>query len=221
MKKTTYAFELSVLLIFFVFPPIFSAFSSNFSFAPFDLKYFLSETIRFFIAIFLLYSLNFFRKKDLNQTPALLKLTLNSSHVLITAGFLFLFSAIIQFTAERISFFKPPQTKALFSINIPLFLFFVSVALASFYEESVYRVFIPEVLLIFSSNRFALFFEAICVLLFSLAHLYQGIAGFINAFLSGIVLRLCCKKTRNVFCPFAAHCAYNFFAYFVIFVLQK
>lgn len=95
-----------------------------------------------------------------------------------------------------------------------------ALAAGAFYEECLYRAFLPDVsLLLLAGTREAFFLrhekvltavtEGICALLFAFSHRYLGIPAVINALLCGIVLRRCYTKTGRILCGTAAHCCYN------------
>ena len=95
-----------------------------------------------------------------------------------------------------------------------------ALAVGAFYEECLYRAFLPEIPLrimalakkeVFVKHEKALtaIVEGSCALLFAFSHRYMGIPAVINALLCGIVLRICYKKTGSIFCGTAAHGCYN------------
>ncbi|MCR5317489.1 MAG: CPBP family intramembrane metalloprotease [Treponema sp.] len=110
----------------------------------------------------------------------------------------------------------------------PRLLFFLSVALnffaGAFYEEVVYREFLPE-------NLYALldgllpggleravkfFVEVSAVLLFALAHRYMGIFAVANAALCAIALRNCYVKTDAAYTGTVVHFLYNMISLFFV-----
>ncbi|MBP5464964.1 MAG: CPBP family intramembrane metalloprotease [Treponema sp.] len=102
-----------------------------------------------------------------------------------------------------------------------------ALAAGAFYEECLYRAFLPDIALILlagarkgiSGTREAFFLrhekaltavtEGACALLFAFSHRYLGIPAVINAMLCGAVLRRCYTKTGRILCGTAAHCCYN------------
>ena len=94
----------------------------------------------------------------------------------------------------------------------------VNFACASFYEEALYRLYMPETMQVIlqrictterGCRTATLVSETASVLLFALAHRYLGTASVVNALVAGIVLRAACKKSRTVWTSFTAHFAYN------------
>ncbi|MGN0728280.1 CPBP family intramembrane glutamic endopeptidase [Treponema sp.] len=87
---------------------------------------------------------------------------------------------------------------------------FVAVTLAAgaFFEEVLYRQYLPETLATLLGER-KIPAEILSVLLFALAHRYLGWISVLNAVLCGAFLRLCRVKTGAVVSSAAAHFLYN------------
>ena len=138
-------------------------------------------------------------------------------HILIPATFCFaaLFSISLLFKfisvllkVQNSLFVKKPDS--ILSVIFCLLLFGNS----AFYEEVIYRFYFPEALLRFiklkSQNKILFFFaELSSALVFAFAHLYSGYLSVINAFAAHIILRICYKKSGNLWAGFAAHFLYN------------
>lgn len=104
--------------------------------------------------------------------------------------------------------------------------FFFGVIFAAFFEEVIYRFYLPrafrEILgkkLSQNNQRLSVFCEGLALLLFGLGHIYLGILGFLNALVCGAVLRLCMIKTKSLWIPFGIHAVYNFLSFLVAFLL--
>lgn len=87
---------------------------------------------------------------------------------------------------------------------------------SSFYEEAVYRFFLPEALIWLTRNvkdrKMAIAdCEIISMILFSLGHIYMGFFSVLNAALAYIILRYCFRKTGSLVPGTMAHFAYNLF----------
>ena len=87
-------------------------------------------------------------------------------------------------------------------------------ACSSFFEEVLYRFYLPETLISLLTKiphfRYSrITSEIVCIFLFAGAHRYLGIPSVINAAAAGIILRLCYKKSGSVSAGTAAHFAYN------------
>lgn len=85
---------------------------------------------------------------------------------------------------------------------------------SAFYEEAVYRFFIPEALLYFTRNckdkrMVEIDCEIFGMILFALGHIYLGILSVINAAIAYLVLRFCFRKTKSLIPGTAAHFFYN------------
>ena len=116
--------------------------------------------------------------------------------------------------------------------------FILGVCTAAFFEEVIYRFFLPSAFLEIlkrrllrksvsrngdksaENRRLWLFCEGISVLLFAAGHLYLGVFGFLNALVCGIALRVCIKKAESLWIPFAVHAAYNFFAFTMMYLIR-
>ena|SRR5574344_595660 len=90
----------------------------------------------------------------------------------------------------------------------------IEFACSSFFEEVLYRFYLPESLISLLTKKTHFRYsritsETICILLFACAHRYLGIPSVINAAAAGIILRLCYKKSSSVSAGTAAHFAYN------------
>ncbi len=93
---------------------------------------------------------------------------------------------------------------------LPGMIFFLNLASGAFYEEAIYREFLPETLLsLIGKKKLEIPLELICVTLFALGHLYLGVMAVLNAFVCGIILRLCYKKSGGIWAGFCSHLIYN------------
>lgn len=95
----------------------------------------------------------------------------------------------------------------------------LSFLFSAFYEETVYRFFLPQVLIFFTGNKgcnllkkyaVPLLIELSVCLLFAFAHAYSGIPAVLNAAAAHAVLRLCYRKCGNIYAGWLAHFLYNF-----------
>ena len=104
--------------------------------------------------------------------------------------------------------------------------FFFGVIFAAFFEEVIYRFYLPrafrEILgKKFSQNnqRLSVLCEGLSLLLFGLGHVYLGVLGFLNALVCGAVLRFCMIKTKSLWISFGIHAVYNFLSFLMAFLL--
>jgi hypothetical protein len=99
-----------------------------------------------------------------------------------------------------------------------------AIAAAAFFEEILYRAYLP------AKTRYALsrprlllprarhgcpLPEIFCVILFSAAHLQGGVFSALNALFAGAALQVCFAKTKSVALTGSAHAAYNIAAMIV------
>ena len=133
---------------------------------------------------------------------------------------------IIQAMMQALSMAFPGKHEEMgFSSNYtPLNYVFLLVNLfvGAFYEEVIYREFLPETLLSFTGERKipGIIAECSCIIIFALSHRYLGLMAVINALLGGIALRICRRKSLSIWAGTAAHFLYN--AILLIFaILEK
>lgn len=110
-------------------------------------------------------------------------------------------------STPSISMIKPQGT-------VETMLAILSILLSALYEELVYRQFLPETTLKLLRNR--IISELAVILLFALGHMYAGIWAVLNAFIAGILLRLCFTKTGSFITGFTAHTVYNIIILFLL-----
>ncbi len=104
---------------------------------------------------------------------------------------------------EAVTRFLPPQTLPGWANVI------VGIPCAAFYEEVMYRAYIPAALRRCVPAVPPVVREAAAVLVFALAHRYLGWLSVIHAAVAGIVLRRCLCRTGSLWTGVAAHAAYN------------
>lgn len=103
---------------------------------------------------------------------------------------------------------------------------FLNLAVGAFYEESIYREFIPQALIdiLPEKKSVRIFIELFCNILFAFSHRYMGLPAVSNAAICGAILRVCWKKsgsdsdgsphTGSMYAGTAAHFAYNALFFF-------
>lgn len=192
-------------LAFFVLPPIFvSRQETDFLFA-WNFPY--AQIIRVFYAALLLYFAPKNQHGSSQQTTFLIKKRLLSIVIVFILLFVCAFAINLVGNAMHI---EAMQTVTLPSNLYEYLWCFITYYAAAFYEEAVYRYYLPKCFTQFFSNRAGIIFcEILCVLLFTFAHRYLGLLSLINACLAGIVLRVCCKKNNSIVPCFVAHGTYN------------
>lgn len=140
---------------------------------------------------------------------------------LFSFGMLCVISCIFQLFAYYVIHFQEKYTiKAPSSILQYIFLV-LTFLFSAFYEESLFRLYLPEVCSKISGkvkNTFAslAIAELIPALLFSFCHRYLGWLAVLNAFLCHFVLRFCYKKTENFLYGTVIHAIYNILNFAVL-----
>ncbi len=132
----------------------------------------------------------------------------------ICLAFLMFVYALFQLAAY---FLHEGQTKFSVGDLNPLAFWGISIlnlAIASLYEEVLYRQFLPESLLFVTSSwkrGGMVISEGAALVLFTGAHLYLGSAAALNSLICGIILRFTYKKSQSVWAGTIAHFFYNAF----------
>lgn len=90
-------------------------------------------------------------------------------------------------------------------------IYFVNLLVAVVYEETIYRLFLPDLLIKFSDGGKNLLIpiEIFCILIFSFSHRYLGYLAVINAAICGAFLRLTKLKSKKIWAGVLAHFLYN------------
>lgn len=225
MKKKYLIFEFIVVLSLLVLPPLFSKQSETST----QIAFSSASIIQFFIAAALEFQFIYLKKHEnnKNQNEYFLYKTSEKKEVTsrtFTSNCFLSFKTLILLclTAALMTglnrlfpdFFTTSQVEVSTAKNLKEFaIYIIQIIIAAFYEEELYRQFLPETLLSISNSntkRTCIIIESIGILIFALSHRYLGIAGVVNAAISGTVLRLYCRKrTTSVFPSFTAHAFYN------------
>ena len=229
MKKGFFATEFAVLLLFFVLPPI--VFASK---MPSErVMQFSWQT--FVLAAFA--AVLWWHLRNETQTEAeahsaeqtrtggdeqKLHRFMHQGYALLTFGAIVVCAGISELAGRFLL-----HTNDAVRLHAPAsILGWVNVGLgtvcAAFYEEVLYRVYLPGALKRlfckrpscadgtvphFTKKAFAC--EACAVVLFALAHRYLGWLSVANAAVAGALLRRCYRKTDRLWTNLAAHVAYN------------
>ena len=203
MKKTFFAIEFAIVALFLLLPPvIFSSASQN-------VKITLTPFAFFSLAAGLF--LYFFNRKPFYSSDSSGK-NINSikkiSVLTVSFGLLILTSVV--FFAVQEFVIKQNSPKTLVPENaVEWSMALTALAFGAVYEEALYRFFVPQFFLFYFEGKSKVFFEAVSVLLFALAHIYLGTAGFLNALICGIILRVTYKKTEDLGANCLIHFLYN------------
>ena len=214
MKKKYLFIEFTLIFFFLVLPPLFITSATPFgnNSGSFSLTT-LAEQL--FISIILTVQFYKLIREDSmkNSKFTFSKPFLILSKVTITLGLLLVIYAI----TETVSFFiqnflKSHVYRSIQNPNsIPGWIQFVTgIFISAFYEESLYRQFMPEVsIFLVNKTKLKTVIEVIWILIFAFSHLYLGIPAVFNAFCCGLVLRKCFKATGNILAVTIAHFSYN------------
>lgn len=205
MKKQPYAIEFVCILCIFALPPLFMHGSlSQEKEAVYPVQTFLLAAF----AGLLLYVENKRNGKRLYKN-SFSKRIMQTSASLVTFGILCLSFAVASLCSY---IFQPeaPQTHLLLPHTaVGIINCIIGTVCAVFYEEVLYRLYLPTAALRLFGKKYRLLCEGGAVVLFSLGHLYLGIFGCLNALVAGIALRRCMIKTESLVPPFGVHLLYN------------
>lgn len=215
MKLKYLSAEFLLIFLLLVLPPLLTGPSGTPPAAP---RFSLASAESLIIASLLALQL----RKELPRRPcpAFRRISIAT----ITFGVLMLiYSAVELGGAALATLFGPGETlSASRTVTGAAQWLLAAAALASgaFYEECLYRAFLPEIprLMLDLSGKpwiqrhkkqLSAVTEGLCVLVFALAHRYLGLLAVVNALLCGTVLRVCCRKSGGILCGTAAHFCYN------------
>ena len=191
MNKKILLIEWIAVLIFLIIPPLLvnpgstATIANNGKISPFLL-------LRLIIAIFLYYQQIYVSKKTTCDKKGRFRLVmLFLSWSALCFGFLMIIQALMQ----ALTLILPVDYKeTLIDLNFSKFEYavvFLNLLAGAFYEEVIYREYLPETLLLFSKERKipAILSECACVLVFAMSHRYLGLMAVLNALLGGIMLQ--------------------------------
>ncbi|MBR6078749.1 MAG: CPBP family intramembrane metalloprotease [Treponema sp.] len=102
-------------------------------------------------------------------------------------------------------------------------IYFVNLAIGVVYEETIYRLFLPDTMILLAGEKKSLriTLEAICVAVFAFSHRYLGAMALVNAAICGTALRFGKIKSGRIYAPMAAHLLYNIFQTIILYLLVK
>lgn len=233
MTKKLFFLQFFAILALFVLPPLFAKSQSAGSVDLGKINYY--GLISFCAALFLLFQERMESRRQMGESAAadtsgqkldgsrrLLGLAFQSSAFLTTFGALLLTGTAFMLASD---FFGLKESAVLTKPQgaIEWFVCVLTVFFAAFYEETVYRNYLPKCLLaaVLDNPRLGgplagwkkaaarLLLEALVMALFALAHRWQGWAAVLNALAAGTILRLCFIKCKSLAPGIAAHFLYN------------
>lgn len=210
----------SVVFLFFVLPPLFNTAEGKVIFKSWTFP--LNHLILSLLSAFLLYindALTFHFNSLKNSI---------SYKIIFPAVFSLCLLFCLAFLINGISILvkhNPIQNEIALPTDILSWTYFsLTFIFSAFYEEAIYRLYIPETLEDFfklENKKIAkkclnLIFEVATALLFGFSHGYAGVFSIINAICAHIILRLTYKKTRTIYASFIAHTIYNIIIFLII-----
>lgn len=218
MKKLVLCIEFILICIFLVIPPLYIKTPQN----NIDLKLSPYTIILLFISLFIFYQFEFRKANKLEKI---------NFYQLISKSFIYTFILIIiHLIISAFSYFTNQSKNIIFNIDntiIGILLIILNLLISAFYEEVIYRLFLPEAILKLSKTIINLFnkdinkfspkviktgkylIEFICILIFAFSHRYNGIIAVINAFLAGSLYRYCRIKNKTILISTISHFIYN------------
>lgn len=115
---------------------------------------------------------------------------------------------------------------------------FLMLGISAFYEEVLYRLYLPSTLKIFFDDLLNkvftkkddkkkekckkivnLIIELSVIIIFGFSHLYLGVIPVLNGIICGFVLRYCCIKNKTVITGTTSHWLYNCFIFIAVILL--
>lgn len=203
MKKTFFAIEFAIVALFLLLPPvIFSSDSQN-------VKITLTPFAFFSLAAGLF--LYFFNRKPFYSSDSSDKKinSIKKISVLTVSFGLLILTSVVFFAVQEFVIKQNSQATLVPENAGEWIMALTALAFGAVYEEALYRFFVPQFFLFYFEGKAKVFFEAVSVLLFALAHIYLGTAGFLNALICGIILRVTYKNTEDLGANCLIHFLYN------------
>ena len=222
MKIHTKAVEItvfSIVFLFFVIPPLFNTNAPQEVFSSWQFPFI--QLILFFLSLVLLFiNDNIFFDFKAQKHSFSYRLVFPAIFCFcVLCGISFLInglSIIISHNTIQEGIIPPTDFKGWFFCGLT-FLF------SAFFEETIYRFFLPESLRNFCKTKknpepksIYVIIEIITALLFAFSHRYAGVFSVVNALFAHIALRICRQKTGSIYAGFAAHFIYNITAFMLI-----
>lgn len=222
MKKYILYLGFFLICVFLVIPPFMAKPEDTavltFSFKPFTL-------VILAVSLILYYFYEFKEKRTENVTA--LKILLSFGKLFLYFGLLI----VIQTLCSVLGWISGANVQTSVSIELkflPVLMAVILLGITAFYEEVLYRLYLPAVMIMFSDKAYDILvknknekiektfktasricIEIISVLVFAFSHFYLGWISVLNAFLCGIILRLCYLKNKTVLIGSVSHWLYN------------
>ncbi|MBR5934449.1 MAG: CPBP family intramembrane metalloprotease [Treponema sp.] len=221
MKKLILYLEFALISIFFIIPPLFTNPVPVIQNSNFSLNW--RSAVILIIALLIYYRHEFTK----NQTKDAEKINIFQCFASISTcfGLLMLSNVILSVISYLI--LKQPETQINYqnTTSFSIFSTVINFLVAGFYEEAVYRLYLPAALRTFTckiQNKYFIYFiEFICIVIFALGHRYLGWIAVIYAFSAGIILRYFTLKHGTILIPFICHALYNILVFTAGFLLAN
>lgn len=231
MKKYGLYLEFIFICCIFILPPLFASPAGN---ADLDFSFSWFSAISFSAALYVFFKYEYSEKEHKG---------FNFFNFLLSAGRVFLYFGLlvlVHILITAIEFYlKPELPNQAIEVNfLKIFLITVNFIARAFYEENIYRLYLPSALHCFIEKFYGSFFlkqsegfkvhfflmadsviEIFCIAVFALSHRYLGFLSVINAFVCGAILRYCVKKSNTVLTASCSHALYNITVFFSNFLL--
>lgn len=207
-----FSIEFIFVVIFFALPPVFS-FPSDVR-TPVKIEFSLQSLCLLLAAIMI-----FLSDKELRE-----KMPPRKKRIPLPADFLLSFCLLalvsIFFQGINLLLLKKGISAAETAVQLPknaseTVKFLAAVFSSAFFEEVVYRFYLPEKGRTLTHGKYPLFWECFAALLFAGGHIYQGVLGFFNSLFSGIVLRRFFCAEKNILASSILHAFFNLCAVLV------
>lgn len=232
MRKFVLYLGFLFVCLFLVIPPFFAKIPDppvlNFSLSPFT-------AISLTAALAMYYFYEF--KENNTEKVTFFSLLLNSGKIFLYFGILIAVQTLFSI-AGFIFHFNSDLTVEVEKKFIPILTSVLLMGITAFYEEVLYRLYLPSVLTVISHSlcdRFfkdksdekkvklkkiaALVIEFLVVIIFGFSHLYLGLIPVLNAIVCGAILRLCLIKNKTVLIGTISHWLYNVFIFIAAILL--
>ena len=215
MKLKYLSAEFLLIFLILALPPLLTGSSGEAPAAP---RFSLANAETLVIAILLCLQLH--RELPRTSCPAFRRVSIAT----VTFGILMLAYAAVELGGTALSMLFGQGEPLVASRQITgvgqWLLATAALAAGAFYEECLYRAFLPEIPLLLLGRAGSTWIqghkkplsagiEAFCVIVFALSHRYLGMLAVTNALLCGTVLRVCYRKSGGILCGTVAHFCYN------------
>lgn len=231
MKKYGLYLEFIFICCIFILPPIFASPAGN---TDYNFSFSWFSAVSFLVAFYVFFKYEYSAKE--HKDFSFFHFLLSAGRVVLYFGLLILVHILI----TAIEFYlKPEVNNQAIELNfLKIFLITVNFIARAFYEENIYRLYLPSALHGFIEKFYESFFlkqsesfkvrffliadsvmEIFCIAVFALSHRYLGVLSVINAFVCGAVLRYCVKKSNTVITASVSHALYNITVFFSNFLL--